>query len=105
MSSSSYGLVGPPIRGNAAGPSLIATGGATRDTGMSLVGSAAAMENEREMANARLEQEASAGNAQLGSTIGSVAGMVVGTAFGGPVGGAALSTLGGALGGVLGGQF
>lgn len=90
-----YGL-GAAAPAPARAPNLQQTGQRKLDQGMSLLGAAASQDQRRSMANQEQEQEAKAGNAQLGGTVGAVAGSAWG-----PVG----TMVGGNLGSMLGGMF
>lgn len=84
--------LGLPVSGG-----LASAATAVQRDGMQMLGDAARQEQDRNLANQRLQQEHEAGNRQLGATLGAAAGF----AIGGPAG----AMLGSALGGIAGGLF
>lgn len=97
MRTGTFGLAQAiPQRPRVAGPSVATLGQQDLSGSTSLLGSAARQGAAMESANANMEQEAKAGNAQLGSTAGAAIGSIWGPA------GAAV---GGTLGGLIGGLF
>lgn len=83
-------------RGLGIGANLATLGASRGREAIQLAGEAAGMEQRRNIANQQMEQQAEAGNRQLGSTIGAA----IGTAWG-PVG----TLVGGAIGSIAGGLF
>ena len=93
MNSGTYGLANS-VRGPASGgETLLGLGAAQRKTGMQMLGSAAEQEQKRTQHNQEAEQQATAGNTQLGAQAGAMAG-----SYFGPWG----TLIGGALGAIAG---
>ncbi len=85
-----------PQRPRVSGPSIANLGQQSLSSSNSLLGAAAGQEAGRESANANMEQERKAGNAQLGATAGGAIGMIWG-----PAGAMLGSTLGGLVDGLF----
>ncbi len=97
MRTGTFGLAQAiPARPRISGPSVASLGQQDLQSSTSTIGAAARGAAATDAANANMEQEAKAGNAQLGST----AGAVIGSAWG-PAG----TAIGGTLGGLIGGLF
>lgn len=97
MNVGTYGEV-PSANSNASGgETLFGIGAQQKRTAMSMLGNAAAEEQQRNQRNQQVETERKAGNSQLGSTLAGAAG---GAAFG-PWG----ALIGGAIGAIAGYQL
>lgn len=97
MRTGTFGLAQAiPQRPRISGPSVASIGQQSLSSSNSLLGAAAGQEANRASANANMEQEKKAGNAQLGATAGAAIGSIWG-----PPG----AMLGSALGGLVGGLF
>ena len=100
---STYGA-GPNADIRSPGATLLGVGEDQRQDGMSLLGSAARAESQRNITNENLKREAKAGNVQLGATLGTTAGMMYGMKAG-SVGGPWGAVIGGAIGAIAGSLF
>ncbi len=91
MRTGTFGLAQAiPARPRVAGPTVASLGQQDMQSGSGLLGAAAGQESNRNAANANMEQERKAGNAQLGATAGGAIGSIwgpVGTMFGSAIGG------------------
>lgn len=97
MRNGTIGLAGAiPARPRIAGPSVATLGQQDLSGSTGMLGAAARQDSARQSANANMEQEQKAGNAQLGATAGAAIGSIWG-----PPG----AMLGSALGGLVGGLF
>ena len=91
--------------GTTVGPGgLVGFGQDQQQQAAQLLGAAAEQENDRNLANERLERQRKAGNQQLGATVGTAAGFALGAQYG-SAGGPWGALLGGIIGAIGGGAF
>ena len=97
MSASTYGLTTSTRAPASGGETLLGLGSAQKKAGMALLGNAAEADTKRQIQNKQMEQEAQAGNTQLGATAGAQIGTMVSPGWG--------TLIGGALGAIAGHYF
>lgn len=97
MSASTYGLTTNVRTQASGGETLLGLGSAQKRQGMALLGQAAESDTRRQIQNRQMEQEAQAGNTQLGATAGAQIGTMISPGWG--------TLIGGALGAIAGHYF